>query len=147
MTGPQLCLAVSILAVTSAALAAPAEAATVRRHLHCVTVGGGTTIQILIPVTLPGMASITNNWTTPIPPGASYTLTVAGHAVNFNLSQGIAAGASFGAGHPNITGPGQSCDASYLDTSYQTGPVTPPPPKKPKFNTVIVPKKGVSATP
>lgn len=148
MTGLKYCLLVSTVGLTSAALLAqPADAATVRRHLHCTTVAGGITIPILIPTTLSGIASITNNWSTPIPAGAAFTLTVAGrHPVNFTLAQEIAPGASFGAGHPDITGPGQSCDASYLDTSFQTGGGTTPP-KKPKFGNFTLPKQqGVFST-
>ena len=131
MTGLKSTIAVSTLALAGLAVAtAPAEAATVRRHVHCTTVGGGLTIPILIPTTLPGIASITNNWSTPIPAGAAFTLTVAGrHPQSFTLSQEIAPGASFGAGHPDITGPGQVCDASYIDTGYQTGGGNPPPKK------------------
>ena len=122
MTHFKLGSATSALALTAVLLTQPADAAAVRRHVHCVTVAGGTTIQILVPVTLPGMASITNNWSTPIPAGAAFTLTVAGrHPQNFTLSQEVAPHASFGAGHPDITGPGQVCDASYIDTGYQTG--------------------------
>lgn len=111
-------------------LSQPSDAATARRHLHCVTVSAGTTIQILVPVTLPGMASITNNWSVPIPAGTSYTLTVGGrHPTSFTLNQEIAAGASFAAGHPDITGPGMACDATFVDTGYQTGGGTTPPKK------------------
>ena len=147
MTGLKFCLAAAALGLTTGiVMIQPADAATVRRHVHCTTVAGGTTIQILVPVTLPGMASITNNWSTPIPAGSAFTLTVAGrHPEGFTLPQEIAPGASFAAGHPDITGPGQTCDASYIDTNYQTTP--PPPPKpKPKFNVPVVPKQQVFTT-
>jgi hypothetical protein len=142
MTHFKLGLAASALGLTASLLAQPADAATVRRHLHCATVAGGTSIQILVPVTLPGMASITNNWNTPIAAGTAITLTVAGHPPEtFYLGQEVGAGASFGAGHPDITGPGQVCDATFNDTGYQTGGTTPP--KKSKLNNLALPKKGI----
>lgn len=135
--------AISALALAAVLLAQPAAAATVRRHLHCSTVAGGTSIQILVPVTLPGMASITNNWNTPIAAGTAITLTVAGrHPETFSLSQQIGPGASFAAGHPDITGPGQMCDATFNDTSYQTGGGTTPP-KKSRLGNFALPKEGI----
>jgi hypothetical protein len=132
-----------LVLVVGALLVQPADAATVRRHVHCTTVAGGITITFLIPTTTPGIASITNNGSAPIPAGAAFTLTVAGrHPRTFTLPQELAPGASFGAGHPDITGPGQTCDASYLDTGYQSGgPPPPPQPRKPKFP--VLPKQGV----
>ena len=142
MTGLKFYLVASILGLTSAfLLAQPADAATVRRHLRCTTVGGGLTIPVLIPTTLPGIASITNNWSTPVPAGAAFTLTVGHHSIEFTLPQEVAPGASFGAGHPDITGPGMACDASYIDTGYHTGGA---PPKK--LNTFAVPKQGALST-
>lgn len=140
MPGLKSYVAVPALGLIAATLLAqPADAATARRHLHCITVAGGTSLQILVPVTLPGMASITNNWNFPIPAGSAFTLTVGHHSVNFTSNQAIAPGASFGAGHPDITGPGQACDASYVDTGFQTGGTTPP--NHPKLNTAL-PKQG-----
>ncbi|MEJ0012495.1 MAG: hypothetical protein WDM94_07695 [Bauldia sp.] len=114
MNGFTKIVAVALLAATTVPLiAAPSEAATVRRHLHC-SIGASVSLPglfILGNVTATPFV-VTNQWSFAIPANTTYTLSVGSHSWTVKNKNALAAGASFGtntnytSGACNVSVPG-----------------------------------------
>lgn len=98
------------LASLSTMLDIPADAAVVRRHLHCQAVShviaGITSNQIGSTV------KITNNWSLTIPKGTVYSLRLAGHSSSFKSSKALGPGQIMNIAGPTLASVIVQCDVT-----------------------------------
>jgi len=116
-------LAISLLGLgATALLAEPADAATVRRHVTCVTIYfvlttplGGTTNSSSV--------NIRNSWTSTIPAGTVFTYTIPGHQRSYGLAGDLAPGQAISIADAGVTASG-TCDASFPDPHFGAQTIT-----------------------
>jgi hypothetical protein len=101
------------------ALAQPADAAGIRRHLDCATLAGGGVSLPIVNVEFAGLLNITNSSSQTIPAGTTYSYTVAGHRASYTHPQPLASGETIAVGDAAVTANGMACDVWFEDPRFQ----------------------------
>ena len=116
MTGLHIQPALAAALLLAAFAANDADAATIRRHVHCFAYATGIVIPI-VNQTLPGAVQITNNWSFTIPAGTVYTYSYGGHQKSYQSPNALGPNAVLSVGDPAVTTT-EGCDATYPDPNF-----------------------------
>jgi hypothetical protein len=116
MSGSRTILAISLALAAAAPSIAPADAATVRRHVTCVA------IYLVITAPLGGTVNsssvdIKNNQSATIPAGTVFTYTIPAHQVSYTAPNALPPGGVLAIRDAAVTASG-ACDATYPETHF-----------------------------
>lgn len=122
MSGLKAAVAISLGLAVTALVAAPADAATVRRHVTCMA------IYLVITAPIAGTTNsssvdIKNNLSFTIPAGTLFTYTIPGHQRTYQASSALAPGQVLAIPDSGISVSG-ACDASFPDTRFGATNIT-----------------------